>query len=74
MSDFSGQAFPRNYAYQNPEAGKSELKSEHGLTRREYFAAKAMQGLCAYPKDMDTDHMTGLAVAIADSLIEALNK
>ena len=40
-----GQAFPRNYAYQNPEAGQSELKSIPGMTLRDYFAAAALTGI-----------------------------
>lgn len=55
-----------------------------GLTKREYFAAMALQGLCA--NHTWTDHLieddwekykqrlTSGSVEIADSLIEALNK
>lgn len=41
-----------------------------GLTKREYFAAMAMQGLCAddHPKAIK------MAVHIADALINALNE
>ena len=53
--------------------------SAHGLTKREYFAAMAMQGLCA--NAMTTyRHKDGLyfaansAVNIADALIAELNK
>ena len=45
---------------------------EKGLSKREYFAAMAMQGLLANPL-----HVGGVAisaVAVADALIEALNK
>lgn len=42
-----GQAYPRSYAYQLPEAGKSELRSEVGLTKREVYAKDAMKGLLA---------------------------
>ena len=51
-----------------------------GLTKREYFAAMAMQGLCAYPggSDMFTEwnyiHMSQVAVQIADALLIELEK
>jgi hypothetical protein len=57
----------------------------HGLTKREYFAAMALQGLCANQiikevinkaksqKDFDS-YLTNTAVSIADSLIDSLNK
>ena len=49
-----------------------------GLTKREYFAAMAMQGLCVSRPDRTYEghyrHITKDALGIADSLIEALNK
>ena len=49
-----------------------------GLTKREYFAALAMQGmLSAGDGDFSFDHhirIAKLSVAHADTLIEALNK
>jgi len=57
----------------------------HGLTKREYFAAMAMQGLCANPilkdvinkvksaKEFDS-YTANTAVSLADALINALNK
>lgn len=45
-----------------------------GLTKREYFAAIAMQGLCADPTfTEDYDTITISAVKFADKLIEKLN-
>jgi hypothetical protein len=44
---------------------------EEGLTKREYFAAMAMQGLLANP---NISCVTSDAVLYADKLIEALNK
>jgi hypothetical protein len=49
---------------------------ERGLTKRELFAAMAMQGLCAYPSLID-DTVTGvarLAVEQADALLAELAK
>jgi hypothetical protein len=51
-----------------------------GLTKREYFAALAMQAmiansdLCYEGESVITHHNTGFAVQIADNLIESLNK
>ena len=55
--------------------------SEFGLTKREYFAAMAMQGILARPdtyghksrQDFLTSH-TSIAVELADQLIIELNK
>lgn len=52
---------------------KSVMFYEHGLTKREYFASLAMQGLCAH--DMGFANRTtvaDLAVEQADSLLTAL--
>jgi hypothetical protein len=60
-------AFPQ--AYYNSE----DLNLEVGLTKREYFAALALQGLLQNPQIRWT--VAGnLAVDIADDLIENLNK
>lgn len=45
-----------------------------GLTKREYFAAMALQGLCARQSNGSIDSVTHNAVRIADELIKALNK
>ena len=46
-----------------------------GLTKREYFAAMSMQGLCADPQRSGKhEHYAEDAVRFADALIEALNK
>ena len=45
-----------------------------GLTKREYFAAKALQGiLAANLVDNSTDDDAAIAVNAADELIKALN-
>ena len=48
----------------------------NGLTKREYFAAMAMQGLMnslAYEPDCDADLITAEACNYADALIKELN-
>jgi hypothetical protein len=72
MTNPDDQAFPRSYAYQNPEAGKSELKSIPGLTKREYFALEMMKALViAHVGHPDN---TQQALFLAESLLAALNK
>jgi hypothetical protein len=53
---------PNDPAFHNP-----------GLTKREYFAAMALQGLLA-DNTYNTDVAANVAVDFADLLIEALNK
>jgi nitrogenase subunit NifH len=47
-----------------------------GLTKREYFAAKAIQGIIANKDGLDIkiERIVESAVDIADALIEELNK
>lgn len=48
---------------------------QEGLTKREYFAAKAMQGLIANPSTNDSfGEIAKNAVFMTDALIEQLNK
>ena len=48
---------------------------DSGLTKREYFAAMAMQGIMSYPRMQQTNEKeAAFCVAMADALIEALNK
>jgi len=44
-----------------------------GLTKREYFAGLAMQGLIGLGK-RDCENIGTAAVCVADNLIKALNK
>lgn len=49
-----------------------------GLTKREYFAAMAMQGICSAEADneepMIFKNVAAASVAVADALINELNK
>ena len=45
-----------------------------GLTKREYFAAVAMQGLAADPEMNDLDDIATDAVKLADVLLKELAK
>jgi len=47
---------------------------EHGLSKREYLAALAMQGiLCAHPHQ-SADMVARMAIQSADALIQKLNE
>jgi hypothetical protein len=59
----------------NDSIHNSEQGTNDGLTKREYFAAMAMQGLCGnstYAGNVE-GHVE-LAVRLADGLITELNK
>jgi hypothetical protein len=68
----------------NDSIYNSEQGVQDGLTKREYFAAKAMQGLLSNPEWMreykgqkyliETDIVAEVSVKIADKLIKGLNK
>ena len=48
-----------------------------GLTKREYFAAMAMQGLCSNSKayeNLTDERLAEIALINADALINALNE
>ena len=55
---------------------KSALSHPNGLTKREYFAAIAMQGIIANKDGLDIkiERIVESAVDTADALIEELNK
>lgn len=52
----------------------SESYPNHGLTKREYFAAMAMQGLAAQKYWAYPESLAHCSTEAADSLINALNK
>ena len=58
--------------------GASRTEKSGGLTKREYFAVKALQGLCAnnHPDIMvyTGDTLVEEAVGLADKLLSELNK
>jgi|MudIll2142460700_1097286.scaffolds.fasta_scaffold1514685_1 hypothetical protein len=63
-------AFPWSYQFH-------EMYIHQGLTKREYYAAMAMQGVCAnsiITERASHKTMAEWSVKQADALIEALNK
>ena len=63
------------FQFSHPSSGEGWFA---GLTKREYFAAMAMQGMMSYGFDDDNfwpfADIPKNAVIMADNLIEALNK
>jgi hypothetical protein len=83
MKNSDMPAMPQSFAMNNEECGtviSHLLEGEHqqviGLTKREYFAAKAMQGFCtaAIEEDMTDATMAKFSVAAADALLKALEE
>lgn len=59
-------------AFYHPEGGIDSPQS--GLTKREYFAAMAMQGLVTRIPQSEMEVIAELSCMMADILIEQLNK
>jgi hypothetical protein len=57
----------------NDQAFPTKDKSD-GLTKREHFAALAMQGICTIPNQRDWREIAEASAARADALIAALNQ
>jgi hypothetical protein len=77
MSNTGEPAFPTTVRdHYDPETGGQW--SEHvdpGMTLRDYFAAKAMQGfLSAQDCGWAVDEMAGAAYAMADAMLKAREK
>jgi hypothetical protein len=60
--------------YPNDSIHNSEEFKNDGLTKREYFAALAMQGYASSSHNISFTQQTEWAVISADKLIEELNK
>lgn len=80
-----GPAFPQHLAF-NPHSGESAIAVEHyneaeGMTLRDWFAGKALQGLASNPMGAEAFTQCGenvsisaLAYHLAGSMIEARNR
>ena len=66
-------AFPAEQRMKYGDANDLNYSS-CGLTKREYFAAMAMQGLCAINAPMEIKDIAVWSTHMADALIEQLNK
>lgn len=78
MSNANEPAFP--ISVQRGQSGEYWTEQEGGLTKREYFAALAMQGLvdfvpgCPAIDEKDAKHIATYAVRCADALLTELAK
>ena len=64
----------KTHPNQGAFASMSQFNKQTGLTKREYFAAMAMQGLLANTKNSFYERVANDALDAADALINALNK
>lgn len=75
--DTGGPAFPGKQKALMIQAEHREIASQYeiehnGMTLRDYFAAKAMQGLLVYrPKDRTTASYADEAYVLADAMLKA---
>ena len=58
----------------NPIESVPRMEITYGLTKREYFAAMALQGLIAGAGSLDAIPLCNSAVFIANKLIKTLNE
>jgi len=68
VSNANDPAFPTSNNSQDPEWAAA---IDGGITKREYLAAKAMQGLLSNPNNYQFDALTTRAYQITDMMIEA---
>lgn len=61
-----GPAFPRVV-----EQSNGYMQAVEGMTLRDYFAAKAMQGMLAAAENYQTEELTALAYDVADAMLKA---
>jgi len=54
--------------------GEITVEIHDGLTKREYFAVMAMQGLCVNDGFLTTEILTAQSIRHADALLEELSK
>ncbi len=74
LKEHGGPAFPTHRLQWDYGSEERELATKHsGMTLRDYFAAKAMQGICAHQDTwglMD-DEIVKKAYALADNMLRA---
>ena len=72
MSNNDIPAFPRSGANWTGQEGESMgCDASLGMTLRDYFAAKAMQGLLASEVQATSDEFATNAYAVADAMLKA---
>jgi hypothetical protein len=63
-----------SYPFTTGDWDNAEIRHHLGLTKREYFAAMAMQGLCVSMSSSEASAIADESIKQADELIKALNK
>lgn len=77
MSDMTGgSAFPQNTSYIAPNGATGNYGPQGGMTLRDYFAAKAMEGLLSteYYRGMPHRFVAEEAYRAADEMLIERNK
>lgn len=74
MNNSEQSAFPLQPTFNSEGQICNERYEYEGLTKREYFAAKAMQSVIMLQKDQSFENDSELAVKYADALLAALEK
>ena len=72
MKNASMPAMPVTDEAGMPFVGTPDDICTIGLTKREYFAGLALQGLCSDPDMRDAETEAALAVRLADALLKEL--
>jgi len=74
MKDTGGMAYPQNTVYLAPNGQAAQQGPQGGMTLRDYFAAKAIQGMWANGL-MTQDYLKNFAATdsyrVADAMLEA---
>ena len=68
-----GQAFPRQQWEYDGQNNVLQYQEE-GMTLRDYFAAKAMQGICSHPDTwglISSKNIATTAYELADAMLKA---
>ena len=67
-----GYAFPQHTLEPNPNGGEPRIIWQEGMTLRDYFAAKAMQGILAnHTYRLTSEEIVTEAYEIADAMLKA---
>ena len=67
MTDTGGPAFPTL-------ADNGHTTNQDGMTLRDYFAAKAMQGMLAAAENYQTIQLADYAYSVADAMLKERSK
>jgi hypothetical protein len=64
---------PPAFPYSFPDGKQDNYHAAYGMTLRDYFAAKAMQGICASGPSLEwsSDRLAAEAYDLADAMLKA---